>query len=289
MFRKLFTAALLLAAFAVHAAVKVQYIELKPGDEKAKKAYFASKCRLWGTKGYRVSADRYNALLIMSNDKTMYAFHLNGRMKEGKPVQVNVGMIKPSHFQWYAGNFFEVRYGKKKLHSGSFKVSQIKSGPVGSAVLEYEGGIKGKVTLTLADNDDKLGFLFTPADKKMRYLLTLSAYPGTYGKKELRKRVIHTNLGKVKGSAYKLTGREFYMVFGDEYYDRALNRGDGCCAALFNPKQLLPGSRMSCGYACTAYLYMKPGTDAAVILWDFKGKSIKQALDYMKKLNIKFN
>ena len=282
--------AVTLLAFLSLAAVNVQLFELKPGDEAAKKAYFASKCYLWGTKEYRVSPDKYNAVLIMSNDKVRYAFHLAGKMVGGKAVNVEVGMIKPSHFQWYAGGFFKITSGKKNLSQGSFAVKEIKSGAKGEAVLEYSGGaLNGRVTLTLHDNDDKLGFLFTPADKKGRYMVALSAYPGHYGTAKLRKRVMYTNLGKVQGNVKRVTPQDHYAVFGDEYYDRAHNRGDGCCAFLYNPKQVLEGSSIRSGYGCTAYLYMVPGAEAAFVFWDFKGKSLQQALEYMKTLKVKFD
>ena len=289
MFKKFIIMFTAVAALAVSAAVNVQLIELKPGDEAAKKAYFASKCRIWGTKGYKPAANVYNALLIMSNDKVYYAFHLRGKIADGKTTNVEVGMIKPSHFNWYAGNFFNITSAKKNLNAGNFSIKDIKSGDVGSAVLEYANGpFNGTVTLTLADNDDKIGFVYSPADKKARYMIQLTAYPGSYGDAKTRKRIICTNQGKVEGNVYKTDGKAYYAIFADEYYDREQNRGDGCCAFLFNPKQVIGGSTMRVGYACSAYLYMNPGVDATFIFWDFKGQSLKQAQEYMSKLDIKF-
>lgn len=290
MFRKISILAVMLLTFVSHAAVKVQLIEIKAGDKAAEKAYFASKCRLWGFKEYRVYPGKYNAVLIMSNEKVYYAFHLAGNLVDGKPANVAVGMVMPSHYQWYAGGFYRITSGRKILRNGKFSVKEIKSGAQGVAVLEYSGGeFNGRVTLTLNDNDDKLGFLFSPADKKAPYMVTLTAYPGHYGTPKLRKRVMYTNEGKVAKDIKMLTPKDHYAVFGDEYYDRSLNRGDGCCAFLFNPKQLLPGSRLRSGYGCTAYLNMVPGQDAAFIFWDFKGKSLKQALEYMKTLKANFD
>lgn len=287
--KKLLTVVAVLTALVSFAAVKVELLELKPGDEAAKKAYFAKRCFLWGTKGYRVDEKKYNALLFMSNDKISYVFHLYGTITDGKAKGVQVGMIRPSHFNWYAGGFFNINSGKKNLNAGNFSVKDIKSGDIGSVVLDYsEGEYNGTVTMTLADNDDKLGFVFSPADKKARYMVQLTAYPGSYGDAKTRKRVMYSNLGKVEGSVLKTTGKEYYAVFADEYYDREQNRGDGCCAFLFNPKQVIGGSTMRCGYACTAYLYMNPGVDSTFIFWDFKRQSLKQALDYMSKLDIKF-
>ena len=288
MLKKLFTLVCAVSALISSAAVTVQFIELKPGDEAAKKAYFElpRNCRLWGTKGYNVSEKQYNALLVMRNDKVNFVFHFRGAMKEGAPRGVAVGMISPTHFNWYAGGFFDIYSGKKKLSSGKFSVKETKSGEAGIAVLDFsEGDFNGTVTLALADNDDKVGFVFTPADKTLRYTVQLVAYPGEYGNPKLRKRVVYTNNGKAENPK-KLTPQDFYCVFGDEYYDIAQKRGRGCCAFLFNPKEIIPGSVIRSGYACTAYLYFDKGTNASFVFWDFAGKSLAEALEYMKNIQL---
>jgi len=43
-----------------------------------------------------------------------------------------------------------------------------------------------------------------------------------------------------------------------------------------------------CGYACQAYLYCRSGQPLTLIVWDFKRWSMKQAVDYMKKLDVRF-
>ena len=288
MFKKVLTLICAISALISSAAVTVQLIELKPGDEAAKKAYFAlpRNCRLWGTKGYKPSDKQYNAILVMRNDKVNFAFHLRGNMVDGTPRGVQIGMISPTHFNWYAGGFVDIKSGKKLLNSGKFSVKETKSGDAGIAILDYsEGAFNGTITLALADNDDKVGFVFTPADKTLRFSVQLTAYPGEYGNAKLRKRVVYTNTGKGENPK-KLTPQDFYCVFGDEYYDIAQKRGRGCCAFLFNPKEIIPGSTIRCGYACTAYLYFNKGSNASFVFWDFAGKSLAEALEYMKNIQL---
>lgn len=277
-----------LGAVLVHAEVKTEYLELKP-DDASKKAYLAQPYRIWGTKNYKASPETFNALLVLSNSKVKFVFHLLGKLENGIAKNVQIGMLRPSVFNWYAGGFFTVQSGKNKLADGVFSVKEIKSGAEsGYAELEYSNSaFNGKIRLELMDNDDKVLLSFTPAGQ-IPYSINLYAYPGTYGNAKLRDRQVTTNMGVVDGKIKKLTPQDCWAVFSDKYYDKAQNRGDGCCAVLFNPKELLPGSVIRCGYACTSYLYYRKGQTANLIFWDFKGWSAKQAVDYMKKLDVKF-
>ncbi len=280
--------ALTAAAGWVSAAVKAEYLELKE-DEAARKAYFAQPVRIWGDKIYKAAADQYNALLMLSNSKATYAFHLNGQRKDGAATKVNIGMMRPSVFNWYAGGFINISSGKNLLNAGNFSVKEVKgTEESGWAELEFTGGtLNGKLRLELPDNDDKLLVTFTPSEP-LAYTVNLVAYPGAYGDAKLRARKMITNLGPVEGNVKKLTDRDCWAIFADSYYDREQNRGAGCCAFLFNPKELTPGSVLRCGYACQAYLYVKKGQPVSLILWDFRNWSMKQAADYMKKLDVNF-
>ncbi|MBE6373790.1 MAG: hypothetical protein E7055_17190 [Lentisphaerae bacterium] len=280
--------ALTIAAGSVSAAVKAEYLELKD-DDAARKAYLAQPVRIWGDKNYKVGADKYNALLVLSNSKITYAFHLYGTMKDGVATKVNIGMLRPSIYNWYAGGFISISSGKEKLSAGNFTLKEVKgTDDSGWAEFEFSGGaLNGKLRFELPDNDDKLLVTFTPAGQ-FRYMANLVSYPGHYGDAKLRARKMISNVGEVEGNVKKLTPQDCWFVFADSYYDREQNRGDGCCAFLFNPKDVLPGSVVRSGYACQAYLYCRPGQTLTLIVWDFKRWSMKQAVDYMKKLDVKF-
>ena len=276
------------AAGCVSAAVKAEYLELKE-DEAARKAYFAQPIRIWGDKAYKVGADKFNALLTLSNSKVTYAFHIYGIQKDGVATKVQIGMMRPSVYNWYAGGFFKISSGKNLLNDGNFTLKEVKgSEESGWAEFEFTGAtLNGKLRLELPDNDDKLLMTFTPTSE-IPYTVNLVSYPGHYGDAKLRARKMITNLGEVENGVKKLTPQDCWAVFADAYYDREKNQGDGCCAFLYNPKDILPGSVIRSGYACQAYLYCRKNQPFTVILWDFKRWSMKQAVEYMKKLDVKF-
>ncbi len=273
------------------AAANVKKIEITP-DDASKKAYFAQPVRIWGTHGYKAAADSYNALVTLSNAKTSFVFHLQGKMLNGIPHAVQIGMVRPSVFNWYAGGFVTVRFAKTQLLDGNLAFGEIKAAKDGSsacAEFKYTSGeYAGTIRMELADDDDKLAMTFTPTGKKSPYELSLVAYPGAYGEKNLRKREIATTAnGRCTDGKYVLDKKDCYVVFYDSYYDSGNGRGDGCCAFLFNPQEISAGT-IRCGYGCTAYLSCKPGVSANLVLWDFKKWSAGQARDYMKNLNVKF-
>ncbi|MBQ6471814.1 MAG: hypothetical protein IJJ33_07515 [Victivallales bacterium] len=150
-----------------------------------------------------------------------------------------------------------------------------------------DGALTGRIRLELPEDDDKLLLTFTPSTQRA-YSVNLTAYPGAYGEPERRARTMTTNSGPVEGNVKTLSPQDCWVVFADSYYDREQNRGAGCCGFLFNPKEILPGSTLRCGYGCNAYLHIGKGKVFSVILWDFKGWSMKQAVEYMSKLDITF-
>ena len=271
------------------AEVKAYFIELKHNDKKAEQAYLAQPFRFWTKNAYKTHPDKYNGLLVLSNSRVNYVFHLFGTLKNGMVKNLEIGMRRPSPYNWYAGGFLAIQAGKHKLTAGKFAVSEVKGGSQsGYAELSFtDSPFTGKIRFELADDDDKLQLIFTPSSPQA-YRIRLTAYPGAYGDAKRRVRKMITNLGEVEGNSKKLTPQDFWCVFGDSYYDRQYRRGDGCCAFLFNPKEILPGSILRSGYACLADLYGRQGKPTSLILWDFKGCSISQAVSYMKKLDVKF-
>lgn len=273
------------------AAVTVEKIELKHGDETAKKAYFAQAIRFWGTNEYKTSPENYNTLLTFTNAKIQFAFRLEGKIVDGKLRNVAIGMCRPSIYNWYSGGFIEVISNKQNLTNGEFELLEFKGDTQsGYAILRYTGPeVSGTFHLELADNDDKLQVKFTPSmENGLRgYQIVLTSYPGTYGEKEKRKREIQTNTGRAENGRKELTKLDCWAVFYDNYYDRKENRGDGCCAFLFNPKEVVSGV-LRAGYGCIAYLNYPARQEANLILWDFKKLSSEDALAYMKKLSVQF-
>ncbi|MBQ6470944.1 MAG: hypothetical protein IJJ33_03090 [Victivallales bacterium] len=87
------------AVVSVSAGVKAEYLELKESEE-SRKAYFAQPVRIWGDKGYKAGTDKYNGLLTLANSRTTYAFHLFGTYRDGVATNVQVGMLRPTVFNW---------------------------------------------------------------------------------------------------------------------------------------------------------------------------------------------
>ena len=269
--------------FTASAAVNVSALELKHGDKAAEKAYFAQPHRIWDTHSYKTKESDYNALIELRNSKVKFVFHLAGKMKDGKPVGVTVGMTKPSIYNWYAGGFIVIHGTGKSV----FSIGETQSGDKSGFVeLHYKGTFSGILRLELMDNDDKLLVTFTPENKTLPYRIDLYAFPGHYGNAKKPYRKVFTSAGEIE-TPKKLTEQESWAVFYDTYYDRKLKRGDGCCAFLFNPNETETVT-LRAAYACVAILSYKKGTSAHLILWDFKGWSSDQAKEYMQKLNISF-
>lgn len=284
----LFLACCISASFG---AVTVEKIELKYGDETAKTAYFSQSIRFWGTRDYKIKPDSYETLLVLSNAKIQYAFRLQGKIVDGKVRNVAICMLRPSIYNWYAGGFVEVFAGDQALTSGEFQLQDIKSGTeYGEVTLEYRSDtLSGSFRFGLADDDDKLQLIFTPslAENLQSYQLVLTAYPGTYGEKDKRERRIVTNACDSEMTQRDLTEADYWVVFYDRWYDRKRNLGDGCCAFLFNPKAISSGS-LQAGYGCSARLNYPSTQIAALLIWDFKGWSSEDVIQYLKPLSVQF-
>ena len=140
------------AAGCVSAAVKAEYLELKE-DEAARKAYFAQPIRIWGDKAYKVAPDKFNALLTLSNSKVTYAFHIYGVQKDGVATKVQIGMMRPSVYNWYAGGFFKIASGKNLLNDGNFTLKEVKgSEESGWAEFEFTGATLNCRTMTTSSS-----------------------------------------------------------------------------------------------------------------------------------------
>jgi len=291
MINNLWAIVFLLLCAATAKAVNVEKLDLTYGDDTAKKAYFSQPIRFWGSHGYKVGKDSYETLLVLKNAKTEYAFRFQGKIDAGKPRHVKICMLRPSVYNWYAGGFVEVRSGNQALTEGEFKFLEIKEDfEFGEAVFEYRSEmLSGIFRFALSEDDDKLQLIFTPfmAKHLESYQLILTAYPGIYGEKEKRQRRILTNASGEEITARQVTDMDHWAVFYDLWYDRGKNLGDGCCAFLYNPKAVVSGT-LRAASACTARLNYRAGQIAALVLWDFKGWSSQEAIQYMKQLSVQF-
>jgi hypothetical protein len=266
--------------------VKVSCLVLEPGDSPSRQAFYRQPVRIWGD-NYLVKPDEYHALLTLVNGKCLFAFHLHGSLGTDGPANVQLGMVRPSHFNWYAGNFLSVFQDGKSQTGGGFRLLEASSSLDGGfALLEYQGPGGGQLRLELAEDDDKLQLTFTPRCRTLPCQATLTAYPGAYGTPELRQRLLLTANRIADSNEMLLRADECWALFADKYYDCAKGQGDGCCAFLFNPNNTSRALLKTDRYSCQAILDYIPGKDIHLILWDLKGWSCQQAQEYLNSLKI---
>ncbi len=289
-----------MAAMTAQAEVRVDKLELKGADEESKKAYFAQPIRLWGTGKFMTDPAERVTLVSMSNAKTAFVFSLNGKLTADKRWSTTIGMLKPSHANWFSSSFFNFEVDKiTDKECGAEIMNAAGSPESGSFIVRFTSPrLQADLKITLPDNDDKLLLEFTPKVAKPtepNYRIDLLCYPGSYGGsyaagEKLRRREAMTpvRLLPQTGSSYRLTPQDCWVLFYDNYFDIKDNRGEGPCAFLFNPKEAVRVDINVGNYACLSRLWYPINQPAFLILWDFNGWSNDAAKDYLKKMKIEF-
>ena len=256
------------------------------------------RVRIWGTHGYLKDKNHRDALVTMSNSKISFSFHIIGKKTASGKINAQIGMIRPSHYNWYAGGFINFKAGRLHSKKMDFEIGKIVNNEeVGSIEFKYKAnGFSGVMKFTLLEDDDKLLISFTPSNVAAtikEYVINLEAYPSSYGgswKKgaELRKREALTSSGKVfKGR--RLMGKDDnWVLFYDKYFEVISKRGHGPCAFMYNPKTVNKVKINVGNYAVRSELYYRPTAVATLIIWDLKGWTNKKAKEYMNKLNVRF-
>ena len=150
--------------------------------------------------------------------------------------------------------------------------------------------------LELRSGDDKLLLTVKFPEAKARAVQLLcypSSFAGGYHQgKQIRKRHSFTatrdiTLGEKHGVDATLTERDPWVLFADDHFDVAHNRGAGPCAALYFPHEVSRATAATGNYACYFTLVPKPDVAALhIVLWDFTGVTNADALEYMRSIEL---
>lgn len=280
------------------ADVKVNNLELKGADEASRKAYMAQPVRLWGTGQYSTDPQQRVNLISLSNSKTAFILKLDGKVNDKNELTASLGMMSPSVANWYANGFFNFDVGGMTEKNTSVKIADIKSSPeLGSVALLYTGpDFKAELTVSLAENDDKLMIEFKPEHKSSQarhYRVGLLCYPSSLGggyqaglKVRQREGMIPSGTLPCKDNFATLNPLAPWVLFYDRHFDVKNNRGEGPCAVLFNSKDAARQDLLIGNYSCEMNIWYPMERTAQFILWDFHNWSNESAQNYMKELEI---
>lgn len=271
-------------------------LELIGGDKASRKAYFAQPIRIWGYKGFMTDPAERFTMITLSNTATSYVFSLSGKVNAAGKLTAKLGMLKPSRANWFSGGFFNFDINRVTPANCTVEIAELAEN---SFTLRYTGkGVTASLKIILPDNDDKLLLEFKPEtipagseDYRVEFLNYPSSLAGGYNAgKKLRKREGMTNKRTlpVINNYTAFQPGEAWVLFYDNWFDPANNRGEGGCALLFNPRKSIRSEVLISNYSCQARFWYRKNTPCHFILWDFKGWSNKAAKDYMKGLKYSF-
>ncbi len=289
-----------LAAGCLHAEVKVSNLELKGGDEVSRKAYMAQPIRIWGSSGYFPDPLERVNLITLSNAKSSFTLNLNGKVDPQGKLNGKLGMLRPSSANWYANEFFSFDVNGMTPADTTVEITKLDSGTEkGSVTLLYSGkDFTAVLTVTLADNDDKLMLEFKPECRdatQKTYGVSFLCYPsslagGWQAGLKLRKREALTPLRTLpeSGKYVSLENNEPWILFYDLHFDVKNNRGEGPCALMFSPKECVRKEVLVGNYSCVLKFRYSMNTASQFILWDFCKWSNESALNYLKALDIQY-
>ena len=289
---------LLLASGFLHAEVRVSNLELKGGDEASRKAYFAQSVRIWGYSGYPEDSRERIHLITLANTRCLFLLKLSGRTDPQERLHAQLGMLKPSSANWYANEFFSFSVNGVSPSEASVEIVKLNSGTErGSVSFLYSGrDFTAELTVTLADNDDKLLLEFKPesrgdAAQKNTCEVSFLCYPSSHAGGwqaglQLRRREALTPVRTLpdSGKSVSLGNDEPWILFYDLAYDVKGNRGEGPCALMFDPKECISREVMIGNYACGLKFRYPMNMASHFILWDFHNWSNESARCFMNSL-----
>lgn len=280
------------------ADVKVSDLELKGADDVSRKAYMAQPVRLWGTGLYSTDPQQRIHLISLSNARTTFILKLDGKVNDKNELTAALGMVRPSSANWYANGFFAFDVDGMTSANAAVRIADLKSSKeLGSVTLHYsKADFNAELTVSLADNDDKLMFEFKPEHKNSKarhYRVGLTCYPGSLGggfqaglKIRQREAMISARTIPADDKFATLNPMEPWVLFYDRYFDVKNNKGEGPCAVLFNSKDAVRQDLLVGNYQCMMNVWFPMEHSAQFILWDFHSWSNESAQKYMKELEI---
>jgi len=289
---------LLVAAVSLLAGVSVVRLDLDD-SEAARSNYQALPFRLWGSGKYHPDPTQRVTIVTLSNSRCGYVLQLSGTQSTEGGWKAALGMPYPSKANWYSNAFFTFHCGTVKSTDCHVEILECRNGAEqGLVQLRYSThDFSARLEIILLEDDDRLLFTMHPeaipagiAD----YQLELLCYPSSYGGgfqegKDIRKREAQTPSRTLNpGPTVILENDENWVCFYDKYFDVALNRGEGPCAILYNPRQISRAEALVSDYACSLRLSLPISQPAGLMLWDFHAWGNHSALDFMQALQVTY-
>lgn len=294
--------ALLTSATAM-AEVSVKQWVFKGADAESRTAYFAQAHRFWGTGQYPADPAFLGKMVTMSTGKTEFLLWCTGKVDPATSKWISsIGMGKPSKANWYGNSFYSMRIDGKDSNQCPTELGEVAGGEKGSVTLVWRHpSARIAATFTLLDADDKLlvETKIEPRSTFKTYQVKLTCYPSsmaggfTAGLATRDREGLSAKRALVRGNRAENRGYvnvtlakdEPWVLFFDKHYDRALNRGEGPCAAAYSVKEATKALASVQNYSCHLTLtYPSSVTASHVILWDFKGMTNETAKGYVEDL-----
>ena len=293
----------LLAAAIVSADVSVKQWTFKGADAESRRAYFAQTHRFWGTNQYPDDPAFLGKMVTLSTGKTEFLLWCTGKVDPATSKWISsIGMGRPSRANWYQNSFYSVQIDGKDNHRFATELGEVRGGEKGHAtVIWHHSSARITTTFTLLDGDDKLlvETKLEPCSSFKTYNVKLTCYPSSMARGyaaglatrdreglTAKRSLLRSNTAENKGYVNEtLTKDEPWALFFDNYYDRALNRGEGPCAAAYSTKEAVKAavSVQNCGCYLTL-TYPSSVATSHVILWDLKGMPNAAAKEYTRDL-----
>ena len=254
-------------------------------SEEGKKRYLSQPYYWWGKGKFPVKPGQRGRIVSLTNERTKYVFFLFGDEESDGSWHPAIGMLKPSKANWGATDFMDFSFGEQSMKDCAVTLeTHSESGfTLSFTTPSYEA----KCRMEIRENDDRLYMLFTASDEtKVRLTCYPSSYAVNYRQgKELRKRYAVTNLRRILmgGKKESLSEKEYYVFFGDTYFDPAENRGEGPCGVIFDPGKMKAMISVQ-NYPC--YFYFSGKGEMPIILFDFHDTSNSEGERIMRELPV---
>ena len=204
-----------------------------------------------------------------------------------------IGMPQPSAANWYHSGFLGLKINGADL--GAARLSDFwvaEQGQRGNLKMYWDSPQAGvTVSFVALAGDDRLfcGITLNPRQEIKTLSLRLQSYPSyfTYYNKRQGDRKLTTasaTYGQEDGRQQALSPAEqWWLAFTDTIFDPARGEGDGGCAVLFLPEQVLGAKATVGSYACPVELEYKPQTRVIrLCLWDFNRRGNEESLTRLR-------
>jgi len=200
-----------------------------------------------------------------------------------------LGLVRPSSANWYRGGFIDVRVNGHSVGLYKPNLSRVtyRSGAVAvKATWRMQGGTVA-LTFVQVPDEEFIRVLGEIADTEVNSLeVRLRCYPSII--RRTGTRVAWTASRRRDRLGTLAAGRrESWFLLADRQYDCAkTKRGDGPCAVMFAPSEVMEAKAKLSDYAVDVTLRLRAELRKFhLAIWEFKDWPNQKALDYLRGLS----